>query len=241
MGSGKGSANYDGTGCEVNCNMELMDGENMLHHFLSISTNVFVEADPNNKLRTMIHPKVVAEYISNRNAMPDYFSFLSVLVNAEKEMFGEVHPPYFFLTDWASALSNAALELWCGGLHKIQYANIVYLALVVVESCEYDEVETERLMNILSEHCPTKIHECKAHVIHAVQKWSLSVKRCQLHRRLVNQFRRMIMHVAFHTSDGWKITEAIVQVGLLTYICSEQFIPCDPWDEDSVLIQEKSN
>jgi hypothetical protein len=51
----------------------------------------------------------------------------------------------------------------------------------------------------------------------------------------------MIMHVAFHTSDGWKITEAIVQAALLTYICSEQFIPCDPWDEDSVMIQEKSN
>jgi hypothetical protein len=48
MGSGKGSANYDGARCEVNCNIELMDGENMLHHFLSISTNVFVEADPNN-------------------------------------------------------------------------------------------------------------------------------------------------------------------------------------------------
>jgi hypothetical protein len=64
--------------------------------------------------------------------MPDHFSFLSPLVNAEKQMFGEVHPPYFFLTDCASALSNAALALWCDGLHKIKYTNMVYLTLVVV-------------------------------------------------------------------------------------------------------------
>jgi hypothetical protein len=81
------------------------------------------------------------------------------------------------------------------------------------------------------------------HVIRAFQKWTVGVKRGQVHvhRRLVNQFRRMMMHVEFHTSDGWKITKAIVQAGLLQYICSEKFIPCDPWDEESVFIQEKSN
>jgi len=59
-----------------------------------------------------MNPKILLEYIANRNSTKDHHEYLKSFVEAEIKMYGVIYPPYVFSTDCDGALENVCLLTW---------------------------------------------------------------------------------------------------------------------------------
>ncbi|EJK47736.1 hypothetical protein THAOC_33527, partial [Thalassiosira oceanica] len=69
---------------------------------------------------------------------------------------------------------------------------------------------------------PTIIVLCTPHICRTVRHWSQSNERQSEHRQYKSQYTRMLMHVMYHGSKTWDITELLVQMGIVIYILTEK-------------------
>ena len=238
--------NYDGTGSEVDHKVDTLDGEYILHNVLSIGKNVFIRQDYDNVVQRKLHPKIIGQFFSNRNATSDHSFFLGEIEEARQKLFpfDKKEGPLLFSTDCAGQLENAALLTWRPSsgvpMNKIRYSNISLLICLEIERCKHSLEAADTHIKILQTYQPVLLHECKSHSIRDGKDWSRSIKRSPDHRKYVGQFTRMLMHIFCNAAGDWNISESLVHLGLLTYICSESNILCDPWSDD-VKIQKHSD
>ena len=72
--------NYDGTGSEVECNIDTNEGEYVLQNILSVGKNVYIIQDGNNMVETKISPKISEQYLLTIATLPlitrDFFRLL---------------------------------------------------------------------------------------------------------------------------------------------------------------------
>jgi len=85
--TGRATLNYDGAGSEIDHKVDTLDGEYILHNILSIGKNVFIRQDYDNVVQRKLHPKIIGQFFSNRNATYDHSFFLGEIEEARKKRF----------------------------------------------------------------------------------------------------------------------------------------------------------
>ena len=246
--TGKAVLNYDGTGWIADPIIPLPKDQIVLHNILSVSPlNVFVGSADADAASRLVQPKILAEFISNRGAAPDHsISFLELLLQTEKHMFGCVYPPLLLSVDCAGQLANAFLEAyarWVGtGLigSRVKFHNVLCVVMLRYE-CEASLQSTDAAKSTAAASAIARmknnfallIHECKCHVYRAAKEWLASTDRPTEIRSHTDAFNSILMHLVLGACTDWSLSEAFARFAVAMTIFRSETIPTPSFDVDS--------
>mmetsp|Transcript_10273 Transcript_10273/g.23423 ORF Transcript_10273/g.23423 Transcript_10273/m.23423 type:complete len:370 (+) Transcript_10273:635-1744(+) len=100
--------------------------------------------------------------------------------------------------------------------------NVMLIVMINVEGNQSTLAWCQKGVERFLEVNPTIIVLCTPHICRTVRHWSQSNERQSEHRQYKSQYTRMLMHVMYHGSKTWDITELLVQMGIVIYILTEK-------------------
>ena len=249
--TGKAVLNYDGTGWMGSPIVELPKDQIVLHNILSIQPlNALVLNSDFDIASRLVQPKIIAEFISNRGAAPDHSrKFLDLLLCAEKNICGYVHPPLLLSVDCAGQLQSAFLESYARAAgpgrnlipSRTKYHNVLCIVLLWFEhevfspnsSSETIEVAARSAVDRMRKSFALLIHECKCHIYRAVSEWVASTDRPSEFRNHQDSFKTILLHLVLGACDDWYLSESIARFAVAMSIFRSKTIPVPSFDINS--------